>query len=505
VRGKRPLNILQTIGNGCAFLDYDNDNHLDVLLVGSPLALYRGDGRGHFADVTQAVGFDKLSGHFLGCCVGDYDNDGFEDVYLSAYRGGLLLNNKSGKIFKDVTRAVGVAPQPWGTSCAFGDVDNDGRLDLYIGNYIAFGPKTNPQLCDFLGIKSACGPRFYPPQRGALYRNQGGKFRDVTKAWGADKVSGKALGVAFLDFDGSGRQSLAIANDEMPGDLLRNLGGKFKNIGASSGTALGSNGSAQAGMGIDWGDYDNDRRVDLIVTTFVNQAKPIYRNEGDGLFSDNSTPLGLTQSTLPYIAFGVKWFDYDNDGWLDLLIANGHVQDNIADIDIGRLYRQPTQLFRNVNGQRFEDMSAQAGEDLPRRIVGRGLAVGDYDNDGRVDALVVDSEGEPLLLRNETLNVGNWLQIKLRGKKGKQEEGRGSNRDGIGAIVTVEANGRKLIRHCATDGSYLSASDRRVHVGLGKATSATIAVRWTSGATDVYKNVVANRVVVLREGATQAR
>jgi len=561
IPGKRPLNILQTIGNGCAFLDYDSDGWLDILLVGPKLALFRnpgvqvfrrsgvtppqsppsqGGGQGGvlntrtpehplFEDVTRATGLDRFTGHFLGCAVGDYDNNGYDDLYLTAYRGGALLHNESGvegreskverdrlstpgsRVFRDVTKAAGIAPQPWTTACAFVDIDNDGRLDLYLGNYVIFGPSTQPQLCEYSGHMSACGPRFYQPERGALYRNEGGgKFRDVSRTWGVHQATGKALGIACADFDDSGRQSIALANDEVAGDLLLNLGGKFKNIGAESSTAYDASGNVHGGMGIDWGDYDNDGRLDLTVVTFQREAKCVYHNEGGGLFTEQSAALGLAGKTAPYVAFGVKWLDYDNDGWLDLMVANGHVQDNIADIDRSATYRQATQLFRNVNGSTLEEMSAQAGKDLQRRIVGRGLAVGDYDNDGRLDVLVVDSEGAPLLLHNETgirrqapgvrnglgstpdASSNHWLLIRLVGTV--------SNRNGIGARLTVEAGGRKFLRHCATDGSYMSASDRRVHVGLGQATSATVTIRWSSGGRDVLKNVASDTIYTVTEG-----
>lgn len=515
VPGNRPLNILQTIGNGCAFLDYDADGNLDILLVGPRVALYRGDGKGRFTDVSRETGLSRLSGHFLGCAVGDYDNDGYPDIYLTAYRGGALLHNESrvqsrelrgtmdrsrlstlnSRLFREVTSGSGIPSQPWSTSASFTDIDGDGKLDLYICNYVQFGPKTIPQLCPYAGRLSACGPRFYEPEFGKLYRNLGGgRFQDITKAWRAHRISGKGLGVTAADFDGSGRQSIAIANDEMPGDLLHNLGGKFENIGDSSSTGHDSNGNVHGGMGIDWGDYDNDGKLDLFVATFQHEAKCIYHNDGGGLFTENSAALGM-EKALPYVAFGSKWIDCDNDGWLDLMIANGHVQDNIHEIDKSATYRQPTQLFRNLSGSGFKEITAQAGPSLQKKLVGRGLAMGDYDNDGRIDALVVDSEGAPLLLHNETTGAGNWLSIRLIGTR--------SNRDGIGALVTVEANGKKFLRLCTTDGSYMSASDRRVHVGLGQATSATIRVQWPSGAFGTYKNIAVNRFVTIREGKAQ--
>jgi hypothetical protein len=499
--GKRPLTILQTIGNGCAFLDYDGDGNLDILLVGPHPALYKGDSKGHFTDVTKATGLDKLAGRFLGCAVGDYDNDGYPDIYLSAYRGGVLLHNEGSgatRLYRDVTKEAGIAPQPWGTSCTFTDYDNDGKLDLYICNYVVYGPNTKTQLCDFHGILSSCGPRYYNPEFGVLYHNTGnGRFVDVTRAMGLNKpnVSGKALGVAAADYDGSGHQSLAIANDEMPGNLMARQGKAFKDLGVESGTAYGSEGGVHGGMGVDWGDYDNDGKLDLCVATYQQEPKCLYHNTGQGLFVEQSARMGLAEKTTGYVAFGLKFIDYDNDGFLDLIIANGHVEDNVAEIDHGASYREPTQLFHNVNGTKFVETSGEAGPSFAKTLVGRGLAVGDFDNDGRMDALIVDAEGTPLLLHNIVPKPGHWLLCNLVGTK--------SNRDGIGALLTIEAGGKKLLRRCATDGSYMSASDRRVHVGLGDATTATITVRWPSGIVTTHRNLPADQIVTLQENGTQ--
>ena len=493
IPGPRPLDILQTIGNGGAFLDYNNNGNLDILLVGPKLALYKGDGHGHFTDVTHAMGLDKLHGHFLGCATGDYDNDGYEDLYISGYRTGLLLHNDGGKRFTDVTQAAGLKPQPWGTACAFADVDGDGRLDLYVGNYAKFDPAKDLRLCNMSGHLASCGPLNYQPEHGILYHNEGGgKFRDVSDIW-HPSTWGKTLGAAFADYDGSGRQGLAVANDEMWGELHQNQGSTFKEVGRSHGEAVDARMSFHGGMGIDWGDYDNDGRLDQVIATFQTEPKCIYHNEGSGFFKDRSDYLGMIDATMPQVAFGVKWIDFDNSGWLSLMIANGHVEDNAAQVDPSTTYRQPTQLFRNLHGKRFADISTQTGRDLERPIVGRGLAIGDFDNDGRVDALVVDSEGKPLLLHNQSTPVGHWITLKLVGTK--------SNRDGIGAIVTVTAGPLTQTRLCHTDGSYLSASDVRVHVGLDKARQIdSLTVQWPSGHRDTWRHLVVDRQMTLREG-----
>lgn len=490
VQGERPLTILQTIGNGCAFLDYNRDGNLDILLIGPRLGLFRGDGKESFTEVTKESGLSSLSGHFLGCAVGDYDNDGDSDLYISGYRTGLLLRNEQGTRFRDVSAEMGLKPQPWGTSCGFADLDNDGFLDLYVANYVRYDLKTKPQLCQFATEKhgvvvSSCGPKMYPGATGTLFHNQSGRrFKDVTRDWGANTHSGKGLGVAFADFDSSGHLSVAVANDEIAGDLFHNTGkGHLKNIGTQSGTAYDRDGNVHGGMGVDWGDYNNDGHFDLFVATYRNEGKSLYRNEKEGIFNDVSFPSGIGQAAYPYVSFGTKFLDANNDGWLDLIIANGHVQDNIEQIE-NTTYRQPVQFLLNQGGKPtvFEDASKQAGLQALAPIVGRGLAVGDYNNDGRLDALVVDSEGKPLLLRNDSeVRKDGWVGFKLSGPKAR------FNRDGYGTTITIVAGGQKRLRQCHPGGSYLSSSDARVHFGLGSATLESVTVRWPDGSTDLWK------------------
>ncbi len=505
IKGKRPLNILQTIGNGCAFLDYNRDGNLDVLLVGNQPALFRGDGHGKFVEVSAQSGISKLSAHFLGCAVGDYDNDGWADIYLSGYGTGVLLHNERGQKFANATPSA-MKPQPWGTSCAWGDVNGDGKLDLFVSNYVRFGPgKDIPQMCESHGVKVACGPRFYKPIKGVFYQNLGaGRFVRNDAMINMSSTHGRGLAIAFAPLDDSGHPTLAMANDELPGDLLapeikkgtaKQGAPNYENIALAAGTAFDRGGNVHGGMGADWGDYDSDGNLDLFITTYEGENKSLYRNEGEQIFTDASYQTGIAASSMPNVAFGCKWIDYDNDGWLDLIFTSGHIQNNVRELYPTASYRQKTLLFHNKGGQRvmFENVSESAGPAFSQSIVGRGLAKGDYDNDGRVDVLIVDSEGKPLLLHNETTNAGNWAGIQLVGIK--------SPRDGQGALLTATIGAQKRVSHCQTGGSYLSASDVRVHFGLGTADKIdNLTIQWASGQRDVMKNLPANRYLIIEEG-----
>jgi enediyne biosynthesis protein E4 len=523
IPGKRPLNILQTIGNGCAFFDANGDGNLDILLVGPRLALYQGDGKGQFTDVSKDAGLTAFSGHFLGCAVGDFDNDGDSDLYISGWRTGLLLRNEGtegerGKAkgespvpntehqtpdtnhqppsFRDVTLEMGLDPQPWGSSCGFADLDNDGWLDLYITNYVTFGPEVEPKLCEFKGIQTGCGPVNYDPEFGVLYHNEGGKkFADVTKRQ-MKGAHGKALGIAFADFDRSGRVSFVLANDLMPADMFVNQGkGRFKNEGEETGISLDESGETYAGMGVDWGDYDNDGQPDFYISNFRNEIKRLYRNTGYGSFEIDTVQAGVNEPTLPFVGWGCKFFDADNDGWLDLLLANGHVQDNIQRLE-RTTYRQPTLFLHNQGGSRpiFKNATKSSGLTALPTIVGRGLAVGDYDNDGRVDALVVDSEGRPLLLHNETpLSENSWVGFRLIGALP-------NNRDAYGAKIRVVSGAQKLSRQCQPGGSYLSSSDPRVHFGLTYGLLDGVTITWPDGTTQSWTDLPPGRYYTVKQG-----
>ena len=490
--GSRPITILQSMPGGCAFLDYDRDGNLDLLCISYKVALFRGDGKGKFVDVTESVGLKLPDGWWMGVAVGDYDNDGFDDFYLSQYRGGRLFHNAGGKRFADVTQAAGLKPQEWGSACAFGDYDNDGKLDLFVGNYVEFNEKTI-QLCPVKNIKTSCSPTVYNPYFGILLHNDGGgKFRDATKEKLPKNLSGKVLGVHFVDFDDSGRQSLFLANDETPADFLQNGSTGFKNIAEQAGVAFQEDGKPYGGMGGDWGDYNEDGRLDLFMGTFALENKMVFANDGDGLFTDHGVALGIAQPAMLSVTFGAKWLDADNDGDLDIALANGYIADNIALYEPSRAYRQKTLFFENDGDKGFLDRSASASEAFQKPIVGRGLATGDYDNDGLVDMIVVDSDGKPLLLHNASASKGNWVSLRLEGTK--------SNRSAFGAKVWIEAEGKKRLRHYHADGSYFSSSDARIHLGIGAAKTAAIQVRWPSGRTEKFE-ASANATTTLKEGA----
>jgi hypothetical protein len=396
-----------------------------------------------------------------------------------------------------ITSDSHIAPPDFGASCAFADLDGDGHLDLFLTNYVRFGPETTPQLCPKNGTMAACPPRQYPLLRSVVYRNEGkGRFRAVTQPW-AMQTSGNSLGVAVADFNGSGHPGVAVANDEMAGDLfVPRAAGGFENIAQAAGVAYDRYGHSHAGMGIDWGDADNDGHPDLIVTTFAHEDKTLYHNLGGRVFEERGMESGVASALEPYVSFGVKFADFDNDGWLDLIVASGHVEDNVAKTHPGESYRQPVEILRNAGTSPllYRRITASAGQGKLPPIVGRGLAIGDFDNDGRTDALIVDSEGAPLLLHNQTTPVGQWIGFSLTGT------GR-SNRDAYGALVTVFlTNGQTLTRFCHADGSYLSSSDKRVLIGLGNASVKSVAVRWPDGRREYWSNPQIGRYNPLTEG-----
>jgi len=489
--GRSPLTILETIGSGCAIFDYDGDGHADLFLIGQTgasstgrCALYHNNGNGTFTDVTAGSGLET-PGMYTGCAVGDIDNDGRPDLLLTGYGVVRLYRNLGGGKFEDITRRSGLeAPSPtaWATGAAFADIDHDGLLDLYIGRYVVFSPSVL-QFCSFGKVISSCGPASYNPQFGSLYRNQGhGRFKEVTQEMGLGKAHGKALGVVFADVNGDGWPDLYLGNDEMPGELYLNEKGKgFKNVAAEAGVAVSEDGKPQGAMGVDFGDYEHTGRPGLFVTTYEAEPDSLYSNGSDGTFLDRTLVSGIGPRTTLMVGFGTKFLDVGNNGRLDLAIANGHTRDNEEQIDSMTHYAQPLQLFRNEQGKTFTERTQEAGPGFTKPAVGRGLAIGDLDDDGKTDILATDLEGPPRLLLNRFPDSGNWLRIRLEGTR--------SNRMGIGAKVVVFAGTERWTAECTTGGSYLSASDSRLHFGLGSLRSVTrVEVNWPSGRHSVVSN-----------------
>lgn len=504
------ITILDSIGHGCAFLDYDGDGKLDILLVGNAGAsLFHNRGDGTFEDVTQqALPSPPPNAHFLGCTVADYDGDGRPDIFLTGYGSTALYHNEGNGKFRDVTRGSGLearGPYDWTTSAAWADVDGDGRLDLFVCRYVQFTPDSK-QLCAYKGLdgsalQMACSPTSYPSQRGSLYKNLGdGRFQEITRQAGLGDLHGNNLGCMFCDFNNDGKPDLYVANDLQNGDLYLNRGnGRFRNVASEAGVALGADGAVASGMGIDWGDYDNDGRFDLLVTNYAGQPKSLYHNEGNGLFTNACYPSGIGATSLLPLAFGGVFADLENEGRLDIVFTNGHVESLVEKVDSSTSYAQSTLLFHNQGGGRFNDISAQAGPDFQRKIVGRGIAVGDYDGDGRLDLLIVDDEGAPLLLHNDTPPGNHWLDLRCLWRTPHTEA--------IGARVTVTAGGRKQIREVRAGGSYLSCNAPTVHFGLGKlATVDTLEIRWPDGHLSAFHNLATDqRYDVTPQGLTPRR
>ena len=492
-------------GGGGAFFDYDNDGYLDILLVngdwwpghalpGTPptLALYHNNHDGTFTDVTAQTGL-QISMQGMGVAVGDYDNDGYDDLLITGVGGNRLFHNEKGRHFTDVTAQSGVGGTGWSTGAAWLDYDRDGRLDLFVCHYC----KWTLQSDVYCGgeVKIYCTPEAYAGESCRLYHNEGGgRFTDVTRQAGLLSDKGKALGVCVTDFNHDGKPDLIVANDSEPTNAYRNEGGgKFKDIGVESGLALGENGRPRNGMGIDAADYKNDGSLGVLIGNFSYQGVGLHHEIENGLFADVAQQSGLQQPTLPYVTFGVLFGDFDNDGWKDVVITNGHTDDMTERSLPTQHVLQPTQLFANRHDGTFGDVTAQAGPGLAQQLVGRGMAQGDFDNDGRMDLLLIPNTGSPHLLHNASPAVGHWLTLAFVGTK--------SNRDGYGARVRLTAGGVTQTDTVHSGSSYLSHSDRRLHFGLGSAAKAdTLEVVWPSGQKDTYGPLDANRQWTLTEG-----
>jgi hypothetical protein len=511
--------IIDEVGNGAAWFDYDNDGHLDVLIVngstrdrvkqGDPLvALYRNDGKGHFGDVTIAAGLSRR-GWGMGACVADYNNDGFDDVYVTTALGpNVLYRNNGNGTFTDVTAQAGVGDRHWSTGCAFGDYDRDGFVDLYVANYVAFDERTIPKRgetagCQFMTVDISCGPKGLKGEPDVLYHNNGhGGFTDVTQAAGIKDPGYYGFGVLFTDLDNDGWPDIFVANDSTPNFLFHNNhNGTFTETGTTSGVAVSGDGREQAGMGVDAADYNGDGHLNLVVTHFSHDYTTVYENSGQGFFTDTSYSAGIAAGAGRYMGWGVGFVDFENRGVLDLFVANGHIYPEVDSHGLGTRYLQRKQLFRNLGNKRFQEITDQVGGGLLIEKSSRGAAFADYDNDGDIDVLVINLNDRPTLLRNDTPRGNHFITLDLVGRSTGQTAGMKSNRDAIGARVRVTALGRTQTSEVRSGGSYLSHNDRRAHFGLGSAERVDqVQIRWPSGLVETVKDLAADRFYQAREG-----
>ncbi len=509
VNGKSPEKYLpESTGAGCAFLDYDNDGWMDIYLVNSgkcdfyapdpPLrnALYRNNRDGTFTDVTEKAGVAG-GGFGQGVAVGDYDRDGFPDLYVTQYGRSILFHNNGDGTFSDVTEKAGVAAPGWASSAVWFDYDNDGLLDLFVCQFAEFSKELNkPCGVHEDGRRHYCIPKIYKPMPSWLFRNNGdGTFTDVSKASGISSHPGKAWGVVASDINNDGWMDLFVANDTVANFLFVNNGkGKFAETGTEAGVAYSSNGLPRSGMGVDAADFDGDGWQDLFVANLDREDFAIYRNNHDGTFDDLAIPMGIAKVTRALSGWGLKFFDYDNDGDLDLFLANGNPDDLITSLHGESTYEEPLRLFHNT-GKTFEDVSAQSGPLFALPMSSRGLALGDFDNDGAVDVLISINNGAPLLLRNGAGRRNHWLGINLTGKQ--------CNPDAIGAALTYQAGDLKRRRVKVGGGSFLSSHDPRVVLGLGKHEKIDwLEVKWPlpGGETQRFKGLPVDRYITLVEG-----
>ena len=503
--------IVEAKGGGAAtFLDYDRDGDQDLYVInGSTLegfppgeaptnVLYRNNGDGTFTDVTQQAGVGD-TGWGMGCVAADYDNDGRTDLYVTNFGRNVLYRNNGDGTFTDATQQAGVGDERWGTGCAFGDYDGDGDLDLYVANYVTFDINYKPKHGReniWKGIKVMYGPRGLEGAADIFYRNNGdGTFTDVTEEAGlVDHAKAYGFTVLFGDYDNDGDQDIYVANDSVPNYLYRNNGdGTFTDVALVAGVGYSEDGREQAGMGAVFGDYDNDGWLDVFVTNFSDDNNTLYHNDGNGFFSEITFLTGLGEPSLPRVSWGTEFLDYNNDGYKDLFVATGHVYPQVDRYDFGTSYAQRNQLFENRKDGTFADVSDSVGEGLIIRKVSRGAAFGDYDNDGDIDVLVLNLGDRPTLLRNDGGNAHHWLKFRTIGTK--------SNRDGVGARITVITGDLSQIREVHIGSSFLSGNDIRPHFGLGSYTEADrVDIRWPSGTVEHFEHVPADRLIVLKEG-----
>ena len=492
--------FLEPLGSGVALFDYDNDNDLDLYFVnGNSLQssdtnnshrnrLFRNDDT-DFVDITDLAGVGD-TGYGLGCCVGDYNNDGFLDLYVANFGANVLYQNKGDGTFTDVARQAKVDGNQLSSSCAFADYDNDGDLDLYTVNYVQFNLEKNPK-CTYQGVSTYCTPEALPGQSDSFFRNNGdGTFSDITQSAGLFAPTGKGLGVVWGDYDNDGDPDIFVANDTTPNFLYQNNGkGTFQNIALFAGVALSMEGRPYSGMGTNFGDFDNDGDLDIVVTNFQDQTNSLYQNEQNAFFNEVSFSTGIGEKSLPYLAWGVDFVDLNNDGWQDLFIANGHLDHNISDIDPIGTYAQRNQVFMNQKGRAFIDQSATM---LEQKQVSRGSAFGDLDNDGDIDIVVSNLNDHPVILWNVTEHTSNWFILKLIGTS--------DNQSAIGTRVKIKVDQQIQIREVKSGSGYLSQSDLRLHFGLGQAKQIDqLEIHWPNGTTQQLNRVPGNQILTVTQ------
>jgi enediyne biosynthesis protein E4 len=505
--------IIETTGTGVAIFDYDNDGWPDIFIVngtqleGFPAGkvptnhLYHNNHDGTFTDATERAGLSR-TGWGQGVCVGDYDNDGWEDLYVTYYGKNVLYHNNGNGTFTDVSDKAGVAGpgKAWGTGCAFVDYDRDGHLDLMVANYVDFDLSSAPtpgerSSCIWKGVPVMCGPRGLPGSKNILYHNRGdGTFEDVTTKAHIDQTSGHyAFSVTTLDFDDDGWPDIFVACDSTPSILYHNnRDGTFTDVAITAGAAFNEDGRAQAGMGSTVADYNGDGRLDIFKTNFSDDTATLYRNNGDGTFDDVTYPAGLGLNTQ-YLGWGTMFLDFDNDGWPDLLLVNGHVYPEVDSQHLGSNFQEPRILYHNNGDGKFTDISASSGPGITKAMSSRGLAIGDLWNDGRMSAVVSNMNAPPSLLVNQVHAANHWAAFRAIGTK--------SNRDGIGARIRVRAGGRTLIDEVRSGSSFDSNNDMRVHFGLGAAAKIDwVEVRWPSGLLEKFESLGVDAVHTIKEG-----
>ncbi|HUD12832.1 MAG TPA: CRTAC1 family protein [Terracidiphilus sp.] len=504
--------IVESMSGGVILIDYDRDGWPDIYFTNAPSvdmaikgqkslgALYHNNHDGTFTDVTVKAGLTSAC-MAMGGAVGDYNNDGWPDLYLTCLGGNVLYRNNGDGTFTDVTAKAGVADGRWSTGAAFGDYDGDGLADLMVVNYVDFHLDDMPgfgsaSFCKYKGIDVQCGPRGLRGAGDSLFHNNGdGTFTDVSKAAGVNDPDGYyGLGVVWADFNNTGRPDIYVTNDSTPKYLYKNLGnGKFEDIGLQSGTAVSEDGSEQASMGIALGDYNHTGRPSIFVTNFTDENVLLYRNDGDWNFKEDSFASGVALPSLSLVKWGTAFVDLDNDGWLDLILVNGHVYPQVDSLPSGAGYRQPKVLELNQKNGTFCDASGQAGKPLQELRVSRGLAVGDLFNDGNMDVVIEDLDGSPMLLRNHGVPGRHWVSFELDGTK--------SNRLALNARIAIVAGGMTQTDEVHSGGSYLSQNDLRIHFGLGSATKVDkVEIHWPSGLTEDLTNLAVDRDYNVVEG-----